>query len=248
MDDIRNNNSHDNQFNRTKKNQTIDEHEIDKKNEFTIKHALRITFLIIVINFVWSIPFWIIVFEKIPKEEWNAPSILHGSIHTLISLAILLIWTKRRLGLQAIGLTSSNLVKAIRIAIITVAIIVFIKLSACKFDIIRIPINLKRYFSHWYLTLYFILNISIRPFYEEVLFRGMWYGALRRKLRFLYASIIISFAFSIIHQYQHIGQYIWVFFFGIILVLMYEKTKNLYALIITHILYNLSVLLLMKPN
>jgi len=90
-----------------------------------------------------------------------------------------------------------------------------------------------------------ILSIVIFAFIpailEEILFRKMIYGMLKKNGK-IFAIILSSLIFGLIHMY--LIQSIFAFIFGVVLCLIYEKTKNIKLCILIHTLNNgLAVLL-----
>ena len=82
----------------------------------------------------------------------------------------------------------------------------------------------------------------IGPIIEEILFRGIILNGLLKKYSPAKAILFSSLLFSLIHG--NLPQMFNALFFGILLGLIYIKTKSLYAVIFTHIIANtLSIIL-----
>ncbi|PPK48114.1 CPBP family intramembrane glutamic endopeptidase [Clostridium algidicarnis] len=88
-----------------------------------------------------------------------------------------------------------------------------------------------------------VLEITlIGPIIEEILFRGIILNGLLKKYSPAKAILFSSLLFSLIHG--NLPQMFNALFFGILLGLIYIKTKSLYAVTFTHIIANtLSIIL-----
>lgn len=82
-----------------------------------------------------------------------------------------------------------------------------------------------------------LLAIIIIPIFEEVFFRGIIFGCLRKNYSFKISIIVQALIFSTMHI--NLIQGVYTFIAGILLALIYVKTKTLLAPIIVHIEYNL---------
>ena len=88
--------------------------------------------------------------------------------------------------------------------------------------------------------LYFrISSLLIAPIFEELFFRKFLFTKLLEKNKLWIAIIISSICFSAIH-YEQPSNLIPTFIYGVIACIIYYKTKNIFYLVITHFLYNLS--------
>lgn len=77
---------------------------------------------------------------------------------------------------------------------------------------------------------------------EELLFRGVLFGTLRKRMGPLAAAAISSAAFAFIHHYSLAGL-LAVFGLGFVCALVYERTRNLGVCVAGHMLTNLVVFL-----
>lgn len=85
-----------------------------------------------------------------------------------------------------------------------------------------------------FLRIVFLINlILITPIVEEILFRGFYYRILKNRYNIIIGGVISIILFAIGHE---IG--ISAFLQGIVLTIVYEKTKSIWSSIITHILIN----------
>ena len=81
----------------------------------------------------------------------------------------------------------------------------------------------------------------IAPIYEEIIFRGMLFGGLRRKgFGFVGAALLSAILFSVMHM--NIAQGVNAFFLGLLFALVYEATGNLSAAIMLHMINNIYVI------
>lgn len=88
-----------------------------------------------------------------------------------------------------------------------------------------------------------LVSIAIlTPVAEELLFRGLLFGALRQRLPFIPAAVTSSLLFTVVHEPQA-----WpgVFLLAFGLALAYERTRTLWAPIVTHATVNAIPVLLL---
>jgi len=81
-----------------------------------------------------------------------------------------------------------------------------------------------------------VLVLLLGPFFEELLFRGCLYRAMRRRFSFWPAAVLSSLAFAVLHGYFFLFFYI--FIFGLALTSLYERRGNLIAPLTFHALNN----------
>ena len=88
-----------------------------------------------------------------------------------------------------------------------------------------------------------VLTMSIvAPLVEEIVFRGLAYRRMKRYCRPWIAAIISALFFGLYHM--NVVQGIYAFFLGLLLVLVYEKFKSLWAPILFHAAANLFSIIL----
>lgn len=75
----------------------------------------------------------------------------------------------------------------------------------------------------------------ITPLAEELLFRGLVFGGLRQRMPFVPAAVLSAALFTALHEMQA-----WpgVFFLGFALALAYERTRSLWAPMVSHAVVN----------
>lgn len=82
-----------------------------------------------------------------------------------------------------------------------------------------------------------IINVAIiTPFVEEILFRGMIYGSLRKGMPKIAAAIIASVVFGVFHG--NIVSMIYAAALSFIMIAVYEKTDSLFVTIAMHAALN----------
>ena len=88
-----------------------------------------------------------------------------------------------------------------------------------------------------WLLFYFVLCIClIGPIIEELFFRGFLYPALRKKIGTFLSILLSSALFSLLHM-TFVG-FLPIFFLGILLAYIYEKSGSLLSSITIHIIHN----------
>lgn len=78
----------------------------------------------------------------------------------------------------------------------------------------------------------------VGPIAEELVFRGMIFGKLRRAFSFWPAAIISGLMFGIFHM--NIMQGVYASVLGVLLAYVYEKTQTIFGSIFFHIVFNCS--------
>lgn len=81
-----------------------------------------------------------------------------------------------------------------------------------------------------------IALVVFGPILEEVIYRGLIYGKLRKKHSLITSILIVSILFSFLHGQWNVG--VDVFALSVVACLMRETTGTIYAGIILHILKN----------
>ncbi len=81
-----------------------------------------------------------------------------------------------------------------------------------------------------------LLAVLVAPFYEELIFRGVFFPYLLRRIGFLPAMVVVSIAFAGIHF--HIPSLLPLFLLSIVLCLAYWRTGTLWISIGLHALFN----------
>jgi uncharacterized protein len=89
----------------------------------------------------------------------------------------------------------------------------------------------------WQLVLVFIGLVIIPPFAEESLFRGFLYRGMSARWPRVLSALIVSILFAAAHMQWNVA--IDVFILSIIMIVLLEKTKNLWVCIFLHGIKNL---------
>jgi membrane protease YdiL (CAAX protease family) len=89
----------------------------------------------------------------------------------------------------------------------------------------------------WQIVLAFVGLVIIPPLAEEIVFRGFLYRGLATKWRKVWAAIFSSLLFALVHFQWNVG--IDVFVLSLVLVFIYEKTKNLWVCVGLHAVKNM---------
>ncbi|GGE86048.1 CPBP family intramembrane glutamic endopeptidase [Priestia taiwanensis] len=90
--------------------------------------------------------------------------------------------------------------------------------------------------------LFIVVVAILGPILEEIVFRYVLFGALRKKLNFLFSALISSFIFAIVHQdFAHLLVYTSM---GFVFAFLYVKTKRIIVPIFAHMLMNALVMLM----
>jgi len=92
------------------------------------------------------------------------------------------------------------------------------------------------------LTLGLLATVFAAPVFEELIFRGFVFGALRTQSRIspLLAAVLSSAIFATVHWYSVYG-WVTVFLAGLMFSWLYHRTNSLWPGIICHGIYNLAV-------
>ena len=98
-------------------------------------------------------------------------------------------------------------------------------------------------FSWWGLTLMLPLGGVAVPMAEELMFRGLLYRWLRRRLAVAPSAVLSAVVFGIVHGQLEVG--IGAFLVGIVLALAYERSGSLWPSIIIHAVQNSVSIVLM---
>ena len=94
---------------------------------------------------------------------------------------------------------------------------------------------------------YIMAVLFLAPPLEEILFRGCLYGALRKRHGAWPANLIASGIFAFCHSGYYALNLLNVLVVGIMLALVYERTRSLRTTTVLHSLVNLLVVLAGKP-
>lgn len=113
------------------------------------------------------------------------------------------------------------------------------------------PLNLSSHWTEWFdsdlvwasswvLTVTLMEYVLFAPIFEELAFRGLLFGILRRRYRWGPAAVISAGIFAIAHGYGLVG-FVSVFWSGLLWAWIYEKTGSLVPSMAAHAINNLLV-------
>ena len=83
----------------------------------------------------------------------------------------------------------------------------------------------------------FLFVVILVPFYEEVLFRGIFLSACERNMRFVFANILQSLVFALVHA--NLKLFIFYFAFGMVAGYYRQKSQGLFISTSMHMMNNL---------
>lgn len=92
-------------------------------------------------------------------------------------------------------------------------------------------------------ALQLVIAIILIPIYEEIVFRGIIFGYLRKNFNIIVAILVQALIFGIMHL--NLVQGIYTFILGIVLALIYMYSDSILGNITVHIIFNLLGVLIM---
>lgn len=94
------------------------------------------------------------------------------------------------------------------------------------------------HFGHatWGVWLSFVTSVLIAPIVEETLFRGLLYGSLMKRFSPIWAALLSSVLFGLLHG--QVNVIIYTFFLGLILCWLYQRAGSIIPGILLHLLNN----------
>ncbi len=230
----------------------------------------KIGILLIFIAYILSILHSLFFYEIDISEEYRKfASLFNASILHILSFFILIYFVKikAKSELITLGLTFKHFLKNIFIGISRYAASIPILVGIFGFSIFIS--NLLRYSASpqpifiFFITtknvnflIYSIIFVCIiAPIAEETFFRGFAYNAIKKKIGINWAIIISALIFSLLHM--NLVGFLPIFFLGMLLAYLYQKTGSLIPSIVTHMLHNSIVvglilifreIMLLKPD
>ena len=82
----------------------------------------------------------------------------------------------------------------------------------------------------------FLTLVVIAPIAEEMLFRGFFYGGLRRSFGIILSSLLVSVVFGALHMQWNVG--VNVFALSLVLCGLRELTGGIWAGVVLHMVKN----------
>ncbi|MGC8765609.1 MAG: CPBP family intramembrane glutamic endopeptidase [Brevinematia bacterium] len=155
----------------------------------------------------------------------------------LFILPFLFLYTRNKTGkgLFEYYYTSENFLRDIFVGVVA-SVFVFILLS-----IINLEVTFKSELSGLYKELYIIVLVFLAPFCEEILFRGIAYEFLEKKLNKQLAVIGSALLFTLVHIPQNAGEAGVYFLISLILGGLRYFTSNLLSSTIAHSIGNIGI-------
>ena len=101
--------------------------------------------------------------------------------------------------------------------------------------------NLHKRIDEWQTSivlLYSAITFIVAPIFEEILFRGLFFSALRKYVNLFWAILISTCLFSILH-FDFFPSLILSFVSSVLLCFLYEKTRSLMLCITIHAVGNI---------
>lgn len=180
------------------------------------------------------------------SPAWSTSWLLRIASFRAVELGALALWARLRgIGPAHFGLTGARAMKGLRTGLLLSALFglcaagaeaIFKLLGAGSF---LSAVSGPRV-STEALPALFLAAVVVAPFFEELLFRGIVYGALRRRLQVLPALIATTALFALAHSAT--GGVPWVQAVGgIVFVYAYEKSSSLWAPFTVHALGNFAL-------
>ncbi|EOU1995224.1 CPBP family intramembrane metalloprotease, partial [Clostridium perfringens] len=161
-----------------------------------------------------------------------------GDILTLVLITIILLPSNERL-LRRIKIKKINLKEYFYIIALSIGVsILLLFLSGILSKIIPSygdVVNQLNVASKSSLQL--VIAIILIPIYEEIVFRGIIFGYLRKNFNIIVAVLVQALIFGIMHL--NLVQGIYTFILGIVLALIYMYSDSILGNITVHIIFNL---------
>ncbi len=169
----------------------------------------------------------------------------------IILLALWLFLRRRQGKLSALGFSRKPAGRDIAFAIggyvvYFIMLIVVLSLTSASTDINleqQQELGFDNFFNSIEKIMGFIALVILPPIVEEVVFRGFLFAGLRKKLRFIWATLIVSVLFASPHLLASSEGLLWVagidtFLLSLVLCYLREKTGALWAPIAVHAIKN----------
>lgn len=128
-----------------------------------------------------------------------------------------------------------------RIPIISIAAAVGLNIILLASDIARYSEAYKKAAEVLYapsFAVQILYSGILMPILEELLFRGVLFRLLRRKLPFVWAAVLSSIVFGVYHG--NLVQFIYASLCGLLLAYLYEVYKSIAATIFAHMVMNIT--------
>lgn len=238
-----------------------------RQSPFTVRFAVMLALLTtFVFPIVLAAPFIVAKFMGLPLIEYVGLSMRNFGIFILIaqtiglfaSLAIIAKELRRRDETwSTLGLRKFNAAKGLRYVLGYYGIILGLMITAAIIftsiypgDVPSTPdgesggSSMLSAMGGFWPT--FALTVILAPIIEEIVFRGVLFPALRRRLGVVAGIVVSSVFFTLVHLNPL--QMISVLPLGIYLAIMYQRTGSIYPGMLLHASWNLLVLLIAQSS
>ena len=165
--------------------------------------------------------------------------LIYGNISILLLVLYYAFNLKNKSCLNKISL-QQTLMAFIAIMPIIFALSFLSKLILNEYSEQEMVIELKKDIYKNFLTNFFVILI-IAPIFEEIVFRGLFYKALKNFTPFIQASLISSIVFALIHK--NILSFMILLTLSLFLTWIYERTNSILYPILAHSLFNLTTII-----
>lgn len=206
-----------------------------------------------------SFSFFVRLFEGLPDNSLIAidgfTNMALGFSFSYMSISIIIVYfvvhKYRKNLLTALGIKIGNVVKGIFLgaaSYVSYLPILFasLLLSMGLSELFKIApeenplLNVFSIEGRPFLLVYFVVCICfLGPVIEEIFFRGFLYPALRNRIGISFGILISSAFFSLLHM-TFVG-FLPIFFLGVLLAYVYERSGSLLSSITIHIIHNASI-------
>lgn len=177
-----------------------------------------------------------------PGPSWQLKlQLITSSIWCIAVYALFhfIIFKRYRMDVTVLGLDKAKFLRAAILAM-NIVIILFLFSLLLKIDspaVISIAVDYSKSEMSVFLLLTFII-VFISPVLEELLWRGILYAPVARKVGPWQAAALLSLAEGLLHFQGYLPHTIGHFLSSLLCYYVYKRGKSLYAPIIIHIGYN----------
>lgn len=218
---------------------------------WSIIDVLKISILFLFFGYAVHIAeaFYIWLF-RIKTFDTNLFALINTAFIDIAGLFLIIYFVsvKHRQRLISLGITLKNFAREIWVGLL--GYIAFIPILISIFIIVIVIVNITNYkpqpqpiFEIFFeekrtnvLTSLIILISIIGPITEEMFFRGFAYSALKRRFGVVFAALVSSSVFALLHA--NIVGFFPIMSLGLLLTYLYEKSGSLIPSITVHTLHN----------
>jgi len=223
-------------------------------SNITLRKFFNIMILIIFFYSVFKF-LQVSLVEFFSEFRFSFALILQGFLQIFSILTIVFLFGSKTFGLKirklyiltTVGLKSYVSILPILALVLFLNILIFKFLNLKPQPLAPVTFMLKQK-SIINLIILFFEAVLLAPIFEELFFRGILYGFLRKRFSFGFSSLISGVIFSFLHG--NAFAFLPIVILGITLAYVYERTKNVLFPISLHLIHNLLIsiiVLLLKP-